>query len=535
MNRKILKLMANMLAIATFALISVSCGEDENTDSSGKAEISSISVEPRLLYLEVDSTGTLTATLSPDDALTDSLSWSTYNKDIATVSVTGPRTATVKGVSIGTTIINVVTSNSKRAICEVTVSKSVPVVEITVTPSDTLLQHLEPGNTVTLVATPGPANATNYHPVWTSNNTDVVTVENGVIKAVGIGTATVTVASGDVYKTVNVLVTNPLTSIVIEPGGPLHLTEIGNEQQLTATPTPEITKDYDPKWNSSDDNVVTVSQTGLVTAVGLGTARVTVASGTVSDTVEVKVTSAYLSDLIVNNEETTSISTGQTFQIDVDPVPETAENYQLTWASSNENVATVSETGLVTGVAAGKATIFVSSGNIKKDVTVFVDLVKSSPLSEGWTAESRGGNHVWHGDGGDVPYAGEPRCVIDGNPTTGFHSSLGTPLPQCLVVDMKVSKAISHIVIWHFPHALGYGWVYYRTIEVYLSDSPVTPDVRQDWWGAPVGTHNYTGGYNPVTIDFEPNSRGQYLVILFPDSGNNNYISFSELDVYEKR
>jgi uncharacterized protein YjdB len=528
---KILKLMANMLAIATFALIIASCEEKENTDP-GEVEISSIKVEPNFLYMEIDSTVILTATLSPDNALTDALTWSTYNKDIATVSVTGARTAVIRGVSIGTTVITVVTPNNKRAICEVTVSKSVPLVAISIVPSDSL--HLEPREMKTIVATQGPANATNYHPVWTTSNPEVVTVENGTVRGVAPGRATVTVTSGNISKSLNVLVTNPLSDITIEPGGDLHLTEIGNKQQLTATTTPEFTKDYNPIWRSGNENVATVSQTGLVTAVGLGTTIVSITSDTISRYINVRVTSAVLTDSRITNPADIFISAGQNLQINALPIPESAENYILNWASSNESVATVSQEGLVRGISAGMATVTVSSGLLQKSVTVFVEYTLLSPSTEEWTAESRGGNHDWVGDGGSVPGAGQPRFVLDGDKTTGWHSNVSNPLPQCMVVNMKTSHEVGRIVIWHVEKGLESKWLYYETIKVYLSNSPVEATEYQDSWGEPVGVHEYTGGYDPVTIDLNPNSQGQYLIIYFPNSSNAPYISFGELDVYGK-
>jgi hypothetical protein len=151
----------------------------------------------------------------------------------------------------------------------------------------------------------------------------------------------------------------------------------------------------------------------------------------------------------------------------------------------------------------------------------------------GWTAESRGGNHNWSGDGGNTPDAGKPLCVLDGDRTTGWHSNTGNPLPQCLVVDMKSSKQIDYIEIWHLPNGLTKNWLYYKRIEIYLSNAPVTPDVYQASWGNPVGVHDYTGGYDPVTINFEPGSHGQYMILYFPDSRSNTYISFAELEVYK--
>jgi uncharacterized protein YjdB len=525
--------MANMLTIATFALMIASCEDEENT-ASDTEKINSISVEPRSLYLEVDSTKVLTVTLSPDDALTDPISWSSYNKGIATVSVTGARTAVIRGVSIGTTNITIVTSNNKRAVCEVTVSKTVPLVAITVTPGDSL--HLEPGDTKTLVATQGPANATNYHPVWTSSNTEVVTVENGTVKAVASGSATVTVTSGNISKSLYVLVTSPLYDIILTPGE-LNIPEIGLTHQLSATPVPANAKDYNPVWLSNNSGIVTVSQTGLLTAVGVGTTYVTVYCGDpdsdsyVSTYLNVTVTSAYLRDIHIANTDL-GIPVGGTLQIEASPLPETAD-YTPTWSSSDENVATVSQDGLVTGIAGGEATITISSGDVQKLVTISVGWSKYSPVAEGWTATSKGEHHDWR-DTNPVEDHGNPRFVLDGDRTTGWHSATGNPFPQCLVVDMKESKAVDRIVIWHLPDALSQNWLYYNTIQVYVNDSYSTPNDDPASWGSPASTYTYAGGYDPVTIDLNQGSQGQYLILLFPDYSGNPYTSFTELDVYRK-
>jgi hypothetical protein len=143
-----------------------------------------------------------------------------------------------------------------------------------------------------------------------------------------------------------------------------------------------------------------------------------------------------------------------------------------------------------------------------------------------WTAESRNGNHSWGTNGG------EPYRVLDGNRSTGWHSKTGTTLPQCLVVDMKESISIHHLILWHLTNGLASNWIYFKTIEVYLSDTPVTPDVYQPSWGDPVAVYEWPGGFDGITIELNPNSIGQYLVLYFPDSRTNTYISFTELEVY---
>jgi hypothetical protein len=146
----------------------------------------------------------------------------------------------------------------------------------------------------------------------------------------------------------------------------------------------------------------------------------------------------------------------------------------------------------------------------------------------GWTAESRNGNHNWGANGG------QPQLVLDGDRNTGWHSTASppSPLPQCLVVDMKESIPVDHLVLWHLPAGLTSNWIYFRTIEVYLSDASVTPDEYQSSWGAPVAAYEWPGGFDGITITLNPNSRGRYLVLYFPNSRSNTYISFAELEVY---
>ena len=146
--------------------------------------------------------------------------------------------------------------------------------------------------------------------------------------------------------------------------------------------------------------------------------------------------------------------------------------------------------------------------------------------TEGWTAASRDGNHDW----GD--YGGQPEKVLDGDRNTGWHSRVGSSLPQCLVVDMQESRPVHHIMLWHLPAAVSSNWIYFKTIEVYLSDTPATPGVYQPSWGEPAATYEYPGGFDGVTINLAPGSRGRYLILLFPNSSSTPHISFTELEVY---
>ena len=116
---------------------------------------------------------------------------------------------------------------------------------------------------------------------WKSANTSVVTVAaDGTVKAVGVGTTTIKVTVGNASASCKVTVVQPVTSIY------LNTTSLSMEAlstyQLTATAYPNDAYDKSVKWESSDNSVATVSENGLVTAVGKGTATIKATSTAVS-------------------------------------------------------------------------------------------------------------------------------------------------------------------------------------------------------------------------------------------------------------
>ena len=139
------------------------------------------------------------------------------------------------------------------------------------------------------------------------------------------------------------------------------LTAAGATVQLTATVLPENASNKSVTWSSSNENVATVSATGLVTAVANGTATITATAAdgsgkkaTCAVTVNIPVPAT---SVTLNQTEATLTAAGATVQLTATVLPENASNKNVTWSSSNESVATVSETGLVTAVANGTATI----------------------------------------------------------------------------------------------------------------------------------------------------------------------------------
>ena len=109
---------------------------------------------------------------------------------------------------------------------------------------------------------------------WKSADTSIATIaDDGTVKAVGVGTTTIKVTVGNVSASCAITVIQPVTSISLNKSS-LSL-EALDTYQLTATANPTTAYDKTVKWTSSDTSVATVSEDGLVTAVGKGTATIT--------------------------------------------------------------------------------------------------------------------------------------------------------------------------------------------------------------------------------------------------------------------
>lgn len=133
---------------------------------------------------------TLTPTFTPSDASIKTVTWTTSDASVATVA---NGTVTAKGAGTATITATATngtddTSDDKTATCTVTVSY-VNVSGVTLSQTAAAMTV---GNALTLTATVAPSNASNKTVTWTSSNTAVATVADGVVTAVAAGTATIT-------------------------------------------------------------------------------------------------------------------------------------------------------------------------------------------------------------------------------------------------------------------------------------------------------------------------------------------------------
>lgn len=174
--------------------------------------------------------------------------------------------------------------------------------------------------------------------------------------------ATVSITCGQVVKSFQVR--QPGTPPVIVPVEKVTLSqreinmEVGHFETLTATVTPKDATDRTVTWSSSNPEVASV-EGGLVLAVNGGNATITATAGGVSASCAVTVTVPVSG--IVLDHNTLELDEGQTALLTATVSPSDASAPEVTWSSSDSEVASV-EGGLVTALKAGSAIITAVSG-----------------------------------------------------------------------------------------------------------------------------------------------------------------------------
>src|SRR5437588_3556272 len=228
------------------------------------------------------------------------------------------------------------------------------------------------GQTVQLTAIPRDANGnalSGSTVTWTSSNTSVATVSNaGLVSGVTAGSATITATSegksGTATITVTGVTTVPVATVDLNPA--TATVQAGQTVQLTATPKDSNGNALSGRtvtWTSSNTSVATVSTSGLVSGVTPGSATITATSEGKSGTASITVTDIPVASVDVA-PPTATVQAGQTVQLTATPRDANGaalSGRAVTWSSSNTSVATVSSSGLVSGVTPGSATITATS------------------------------------------------------------------------------------------------------------------------------------------------------------------------------
>ena len=353
------------------------------TVSNKEISVTEVTLNKSETTILVGGNETLTATVLPENATNQKVTWKSDKPEIATVDAAGK----VTGVKAGEATITVTTDDGgKTATCKVTVSdKEVNVTGVTLNKTALTLNI---GASETLTATVAPANATNQKVTWKSSDAAVATVDaNGKVTAVKAGEATITVTTDDGAKTATCKVTVSEATVAVT-GVQLNKTAtsllVGGNETLVATILPENATNKKVTWKSSDAAVATVDANGKVTAVKAGEATITVTTEDGAKTATCKVT---VSDKEVNvsgvtlNKTALTLNIGASETLTATVAPADATNKKVTWKSDKSEIATVDAAGKVTAVAAGEATITVTTEDGGKTATCKVT-VKPKLVSE---------------------------------------------------------------------------------------------------------------------------------------------------------
>jgi uncharacterized protein YjdB len=314
------------------------------------------------------------------DSIAVSVTWSSSNTAVATISSTGLMTA----LAAGQATISA-TGGGKTAAATATVT-NVPVASVAVSPTSA---SLTVGQTAQLTATPEDLSGTPLAGrivTWATSNAAVATVSTtGLVSAVGAGSATITATSEGKSGTAAVTAAAvPVASVTVAPTT-ASLT-VGQTAQLTATPKDANGTPLSGRavtWATSNAGVATVSTTGVVTGVAAGTATITATSEGQSGTAAITVTNVPVASVTVT-PGVASLLVGGTVQLTAtlkDANGNPLSGRVVTWSSSAPLLASVSSSGLVSGLAVGGVTITATSEGQSGSSAVTVSLTSdSTPL-----------------------------------------------------------------------------------------------------------------------------------------------------------
>jgi len=348
-------------------------------DALGAVKPRSVNLSTKRITIDLATSSTyqLTGTVTPSGA-SQKITWKSGTTSVATISSTG----LIKAKKTGTVTVGGRPSSVKKwAKAKVKVVDSLCPTSLTLNAANL---SLTVGGTYQLSATPTPATASGSVK-WASSRNSVATVSpTGLVTAKGAGTALIRAIStrnSSKTKTIKVTVAKlPSPNMLVLSPNATTL-EKGDTLQLTAAPSP-AGSNSSVKWATSNSSVATVSSSGLITAKAVGTVKI-MATSTANSKVSTTRTLAVRDTKTVTSVEIQSDSStlyvGGSLNLDASVLPTTASQ-SVSWISNNAPVATVSDSGVISGKSPGSATITVKAG--AKTDTLRVVVQKATPVTD---------------------------------------------------------------------------------------------------------------------------------------------------------
>jgi uncharacterized protein YjdB len=403
-----------LFAVLSFSLM-VGCGSGSSSSQGpsnpSNPSLQSIAITSSETSVLVGATQQLTATGTYSDGtsknITSTVAWSSSSSSIAAV-----KAGLVTGVKGGSVTITATLSNISKG-----TTLTVTPVQVSIGVSSSNNNYsANIGSTLQMVATAnfndGSTSAITSKAAWSSSSTKIATVNSaGLVDAVSAGTATITAAyngqTGFALITVNSSSTSgapTLKSIAVTPnpatailGSPLTLTATGSysdgsSKNISSSVT----------WSSSATSTAVAGSDGVVTPVAVGQSTIKATSGSVSGSTVLTVTNSLTAISIsasgdsVNVASTLQLTALGTYQNGKSPIPLS----NVTWTSSASTLATVSNSGLVSGVKGGSVTISAKFESFSSSINVtVVPVLQSMILSPAGPAILLGGQQQFTATG----------------------------------------------------------------------------------------------------------------------------------------
>lgn len=349
--------------------------------------VASVTISPKSANLIVGKNATLSASVLPTNADNKSITWSSSDSSIASVSESGIISAVSPGVAQIYASSNY--NPEIKDFCEVTVIQ--PVTGLNLDKNE--MEMVEDEST-RLQATVLPDNASNKKVNWTSSDISIAMVSgDGTVYAIKAGQATIMATSEDGGFVALCKVTVKPKTVLAESirfNTSASKLAVGESLQLTVSISPENATSKTLKWSSTNTSVATVDASGLVSAIAQGTTQIVATTTDGSNLsaicdITVEKQFVYVSDLQIT-PASKRLAIGETIPLDVIIKPSDATNKAVVWSSTNPGVASVSKEGLVTAVSKGEAIIIASSqdgSNLSStcNVTVYNNVILISSIT----------------------------------------------------------------------------------------------------------------------------------------------------------
>ena len=328
------------------------------------APMTAFSIRASEMTLKIGGGTTLTVSIEPENTTDDrTIIWSSSIPTVASVDASGKVVA--KGA--GTTTIRAVCGGFTSE-CRITVI--VPVTSVSISRTSAAMNK---GETLSLTAAVAPENTTEDRSIsWTSDNTSVATVKNGVVTAKGPGTARITASHGKYYASCTVTVYSPMSRIEPEQSA-ISVIE-GYTGKLDVRFLPADTTDArEVIWSSGDETIATVNGDGTVTGVSEGECEITAACGVFTTTFSVTILPyVEVEEITLDITEWQFEECGAAKKLTAQVLPVDASFGNVAFTTADPKIATVSADGVVTGVGEGTTVITAAAGGKSVTCTVHV-------------------------------------------------------------------------------------------------------------------------------------------------------------------